>query len=75
MKNSRKNTAAVPSEKNSDERNPLRIRSGLSAPIFCAVKLDMPFPMVVKQVIAKVFSLMAAEYPATMEEPYPLTMY
>ena len=29
--------------------------------MFCAVKLDMPFPMVVKQVMAKVLSLIAAE--------------
>ena len=60
-KNSRKKTSAVAREKISTERNPCLIRSGLFAPMFCAVKLDMPFPMVVKQVMAKVLSLIAAE--------------
>ena len=76
MKNSRKNTSAVASENRSTDRNPCFMRSGLFAPMFCAVKLDIPLPMVVKQVIAKVFSFIAAEYPATIaEEPKPFTMY
>ena len=40
--------------------------------MFCAVKLEIPFPSVVKLVIVKVFSLIAAEYPAMTEEPKEL---
>ena len=51
------------------ERNPFATRSVFCAPIFCAVKLDKPFPSVVKDVIAKVLIFIPAEYPATTAEP------
>ena len=53
--------------------NPFFTRSILPPPRFWAVKLDTPFPIVVKQVIVKVLSLIAAEYPAMTEEPKELT--
>ncbi len=52
--------------------NPCLTRSNLFAPIFCEVKFDMPFPMVVREVITRLFSLMAAEYPAITLGPNPL---
>ena len=36
-------------------------RRAYPAPIFCAEKLEMPFPIVVKDVITRLFSLTAAE--------------
>ena len=48
---------------------PLGILSFFPAPIFCAVKFDIPLPQVVKLVIVNVFNLIAAEYPAITEEP------
>ena len=40
---------------------PLRTRSILLAPMFCAVKLDMPLPSVVSEVITRLLSLTDAE--------------
>ena len=51
-----------------ETRSPFFTRSGFFAPIFCAVKEDMLFPSAVKEVTAKVLSLIAAEYPARMAE-------
>ena len=43
--------------------------AGNPAPIFCAVKFDTPFPSVVKEVITRLLSLTAAEYPAVTLMP------
>lgn len=48
----------------SPARRPFFTLVGSPAPIFCAVKFDTPFPSVVKEVITKLFSFTAAEYPA-----------
>ena len=45
----------------SPARNPSLMREYISAPIFWAVKLDMPLPIVVKEVITRLFSFIAAE--------------
>ena len=37
------------------------MRSNLPAPIFCAVKFDIPLPIVVNDVITRLLSLTAAE--------------
>ena len=68
-----KNGTAVKSPILIPALKPFLALSTLPAPRFWAVKLDTPFPKVVKQVMEKVFSLIAAEYPAMTEEPKELT--
>ena len=50
-------------------KKPSWMRGYFLAPIFCAVKLEMPFPIVVKEVITRLFSFTAAEYPAAVLTP------
>ena len=68
-KNSTKNGTATISAILTPALYPFLTRSMAPAPTFWAVKLDRPFPRVVKEVMVKVFNFTAAEYPAMTEEP------
>ena len=45
----------------SPARKPALMRSYFAAPRFCAVKLEIPFPSVVREVMTMLFSLTEAE--------------
>ena len=56
----------------SPARKPARMRPIFPAPKFWAEKLEMPLPRVVSDVMTRLFSLTAAEYPAITAEPKEL---
>ena len=64
----RHHTIFIPARKHS------LIRPYLRAPRFCAEKLEIPLPIVVNDVMTRLFSFTAAEYPAMTEEPKLLMM-
>ena len=63
------NGTATASASRQPARMPARTRRPSPAPMFWAVKEDRPLDRVEKQVMAKVLSRMAAEYPAMHAAP------
>ena len=57
----RKSGRQMPHVSRSPAENPARMRSIFPAPTFCAVKLEMPLPKVVSEVMTRLLSLIAAE--------------
>lgn len=54
---------------------PSRIRSFFFAPRFCEVKVVIPLPIVVNEVITRLFSLIPALYPAITAGPQRLITF
>lgn len=54
------------------ERHPSFILEIFPAPKFCAVKFEIPFPIVPSEVITRLLSFIDAEYPAITAEPKEL---